>query len=342
MANRLRDYDFLPTKFSGNASQDPLAHWLSYEDYCNVHTLGDQDQINKFKLTLSDEARLWIDGKQFVNPRALKDAFVSRFSQTSTREGALVAFRTAKLNPGEGMESFVSRLRRLATRIGYDDEIYIRDQFLSGIPDDVRIATVMTNPDDLNEAVTAAQKFIDLRSQSQHVAFQASESGTDAHDLADRIASSLSVKFSRDSQRLDNRHSYNRRRSPTPHSIASVSPGNQSMRRHPERGQRSGTPSNQRRNSRSPRRSFHPRRNSRGRSPNRRLYRSDSRSSSRNRRTSYSGERSKSRDYRCYFCNKKGHFMSECKLRKEELCSLLDEKLKVTTKLDSKNENTGL
>jgi hypothetical protein len=346
---RLREFDFLPTKFSGTAGHDPLAHWLSYEDYATVQALDDANKIQKFKLSLTEEARLWIDGKAFATSAALKEAFISRFSGTPTREGALSAFKNAKLKPGESVEAFVSRLRRNATRVGYNDEVFVKDQFLSGLPDEVRIATVMSNTATLDDAVQSAQKYIDLKGTCAQVTFSMGDDSVTG--LAEQLASALELRStaSKVHERVPTPH---RQRSKSPTFVRysrrdrdsrnnlSESPSrfhNKSERyaRSPRRFERSrermtrGTPRNSpRRYSRSPK-GYESYGRSKSNSPQRR--------SGSIRRTNDRRGRSKSRDFRCYFCNGQGHYMADCKIRKDELNSILESNLKSVTNKENEN-----
>ncbi len=72
-------------------------------------------------MTLSGVARKWIVGKQFPNPDALRDAFITYFIGIHSREGGLTAWAKIALNNGEAIEAFVTRIRPLAERIGKGD-----------------------------------------------------------------------------------------------------------------------------------------------------------------------------------------------------------------------------
>ena len=63
----LRQNDFLPKPFLGLKDSNPRSHFLSYEDYCNIHELNDANKLARFKLTLGGEARQWLEGKNFQN-----------------------------------------------------------------------------------------------------------------------------------------------------------------------------------------------------------------------------------------------------------------------------------
>ena len=172
---QLRVTDYLPKRFSGEGTQSPLAHWLQFADYLQIHAVPAPQQVNRFKLTLSGDARLWFEGKAFNDLNALKNSFIEHFSGYHSREGSLAAFRSIKWKHGEAMETYLGRLRPLAERLGYDND-QIRDQFIEGLPHDVKVSVVMARCGDLNTLVETAQKYIDLiKSHPKEVSFSHTE-----------------------------------------------------------------------------------------------------------------------------------------------------------------------
>ena len=357
---QLRDFDFLPTKFGGTHTQDPLAHWLSYTDYCDIHTYDDAQRLAKFRLTVVDDARLWIEGKVFATPLAMRDAFLARFSATPTREGALSAFRNATLNPGENIEKFVARLRRMAQQIGYDDEQFIRDQLLTGLPASVRTAVVMANANTLHAAVISAQRFLDCQggqAMPREVAFAIQSSpSTEVRMLTDQIAALMSENKALSSGVRETRATGAtyapksvRTRAPTPHSNSrsnSLSPGrNYSRSSSNERGRQS----DQRDKGKySDRRYSRERDVSRGKSGNvgrERRFSRDGRGSSYDRKRGFSNDRKGSdarpgreKNGRCYFCDAYGHFFADCKKRKDEIRLMVSDGISEHAVIKSKGD----
>lgn len=170
MAQQLRASDFLPPKFLGNQGQNPMAHWLSFSDYCTMHQLPDAQKIERFKITLGGEARTWIDGKQFANVNALRQRFLEQFSGMHTRDGTVKMFRKEKYRMGEAVESYCTRLRMIANQLNYNQDM-VKDQFLDGLPDNVATAASMANADNLDAMVTAAQRYIDRTGSAKQVSF---------------------------------------------------------------------------------------------------------------------------------------------------------------------------
>ena len=89
---RLRSTDFLPSRFQGDVIDSDLAraHYLAFLDYLNAQGLQEPDNpeeyhnlVEIFKRTLRGQARLWIEGKEFVDLITLRDSFVARFSPST-------------------------------------------------------------------------------------------------------------------------------------------------------------------------------------------------------------------------------------------------------------------
>ncbi len=72
--------DGLPSRYSGHNNENAHAHWLNYIDYASLHKLSAADTVARFKTTLKDKASLWIDGREFTTQKALKEAFINKFS----------------------------------------------------------------------------------------------------------------------------------------------------------------------------------------------------------------------------------------------------------------------
>ena len=158
----LRLGDFFPRKFDGGGGDSPLAHWLQYEDYCGVHDVEADVRLTRFRMTLSGQARLWMEGKQFEDLNDLKRRFLEHFSGVHSREASVAAFRSIVYKPGESMDAYLDRIKPLAERLGYQDEL-VKDQFLHGLPHDVKVAVSMANCDTVADMVVAAQRFSDLQ-----------------------------------------------------------------------------------------------------------------------------------------------------------------------------------
>ena len=157
----VRAADFFPTRFSGEDIGNPYAHWLAYNDYAVLQDFDDNQKLNRFKTSLTGRARLWIEGKDFQNVNDMKRSFLEQFSGMRTRAGTAEMFRNSTFKSGESMETYLARLKQLANQLNYGNDL-IKDQFLAGLPKEIRVAASMSGGDDLDELVSAAQKYADL------------------------------------------------------------------------------------------------------------------------------------------------------------------------------------
>lgn len=158
--------DIFKYKFAGNPNENPNAHWLEWEDYCELYNLDQREQVLRFKYTLTGNAREWISVKVFRNPGELKESFISYFSGYTSRESAIEAFRGAKWQQGECVERFANKLTKLGRRLNLNDEL-IREQFLDGFPLDMKTAIIMSGAADLNAMKVKAQRYADLNKERQ-------------------------------------------------------------------------------------------------------------------------------------------------------------------------------
>ena len=156
---RLRD--MFPRLFSGQDQDSPYSHWLKWEDYCNAYNLTPAQAVDDFKFSLCGDARDWIAGRNFQNPNELKKAFQLYFSGHISEDGSLEAFKSEKWNPPEPVEKFMTRLRRLAAAQNIGDR-FVVDQFLTGIPPEMKTAIAMNGGRTIPEVVERAQRYVDL------------------------------------------------------------------------------------------------------------------------------------------------------------------------------------
>ena len=220
----LRLSDFLPSKFNGDKNQNPRSHFLSYNDYLQIHNIRDGDmQIARFKHTLSGPARVWFENKDFDDLDDLKNRFTRYFSGVHSREANARQFRTLVYKTGENVEEYLTRIRTSANQLGYDDNL-IRDQFVAGLPHTVQIQLSMSGRNDLQELVDMAQRYMDLTTNVGKVtfndnpnnpyAFQSEQVSTQMEKLTEQMASLARVTAERfeNVERGRMRSRYNRSR----------------------------------------------------------------------------------------------------------------------------------
>jgi len=166
-AQVLRVNDFMPQRFDGKNLSDAPAHILSFEDYCTLQDIDNDGQmVQRFRVTLSGQARLWVEGKQFDTWEELKNSFLQYHSDSHTRESAVASFRGSLYKHGETAEQYLQRLKRLAERLNYNNEM-IKDQYISGLPAEAKTAVAMARPANLAECVELAQQFLDLNKHKE-------------------------------------------------------------------------------------------------------------------------------------------------------------------------------
>lgn len=171
-APALRATDFLPDpKFSGESicHEKAISHWFLFTDYLQMHGLQAPapeqmpDVTIRFRLSLSGEARLWVQGKVFANLDGIKDAFLHRFSPRHSEFANVKFFDELCYRSNESAEQYLGRVRIAAQRINYDD-VQIRNKFLHSLPAECQRAIVMAAPPgaDADQLATLAQQYIDL------------------------------------------------------------------------------------------------------------------------------------------------------------------------------------
>ena len=296
----LRVSDFLPSKFDGNKLDETQAHLLSFEDYCSIHNVADADKPERFRTTLSGQARLWIENFKNVNWNDLKAKFSNRFSDVQTREAALGAFRTCIYKNGESVDTYLSRLRRLADRLNYADTKMIQDQFLSGLPADAKISVLMARPVTLEDAAYLAQQYLDLQRTSvpREVSFACQDNSF--HDKIDTLTEEINrLKVDRD------RHISNNTRESNSSRDSSLSDNRRPRGRHPS--SRSRDRYTDRSRDRSNER-FRPREHT----PHRGRERTRGRGRGRGR---FAGSQARGR---CYCCDSTLHYQRDCPHRMQD------------------------
>lgn len=159
----------------------------------------------RFKLSLSGDARLWIEGKVFTGIADIKDRFLARFSPAKSKLATLQEFNNVKYAKEKGVDRLVEELKRLSNKIGYTD-VQVRDRFLESLPSDCRTAVVMasTEGDNVDALATIAQRFLDVNSGSSTVKFADNVmTSTDAHSQNNFDMSSLEDQVNRIVDRRD-------------------------------------------------------------------------------------------------------------------------------------------
>ncbi len=164
--NQIRASEFFSSKFAGNTGDCPNAHWCNFKDYCFHQNLQLNNLVNRFKTSLSGQARLWIEGKVFANLNDMKQQFLSNFSGMLTQEGTTKMFRKITYIKGETIEKYLTKIKLIANQLNYNDDL-VKDQFITGLPENIAIAASMSGAQNLNQLVPAAQRYQDMTEQKE-------------------------------------------------------------------------------------------------------------------------------------------------------------------------------
>ncbi len=70
--------------------------------------------------------------------------------------------RNTVYKSGESMEEYLGRIRPIAERLGYDNALVL-DQFKEGLPHEIKMAVAMSRPNNIQETVDSAQRYVDLQ-----------------------------------------------------------------------------------------------------------------------------------------------------------------------------------
>lgn len=185
----VRPSDGLPKRFTGDGTQKPLAHWYAFENYMKIQNKPEENFLDSFKLTVSDDALIWVvdNSAQFTTQDILKNKFLDRFSGHLTRQGKANEFRNLRLGPNETVGQFASKLRSLGARLGQTDQLML-DQFYWGLPPQIRMAVLMQAPKTIADAVKHAENMMEANPQlGKEVSFSVQEENLEMKELREIV-----------------------------------------------------------------------------------------------------------------------------------------------------------
>ena len=82
------NWSYFRPEFSGKTDEDTEAHLLCTNDWMNAHHSTDGVKVQRFCLTLLDEARLWYQSLEPINVdwQGLQNLFMQQYSKLVTPE----------------------------------------------------------------------------------------------------------------------------------------------------------------------------------------------------------------------------------------------------------------
>ena len=199
-------------EFSGKPEEDAEAHLLCSNDWMNVHHFVNGVKVQRFCLTLLGEARLWFQSLEpldNVTWPELQNLFRQRYSKLgNTCEQLFHAWRSFTFDENaETIDSYVTRIRQVATLIGYE-EPQIFEVFKNTLP--TNLYWIPFPIEDLRQAVETAKRILtkekldkQLTGQTSAIPFMNIRDGTErkvsfnaTDELGDKI-DKLTVMMSR-------------------------------------------------------------------------------------------------------------------------------------------------
>ena len=129
--------------FKGKKGEDPEDHILKVEDYFGLHQIDDQqDKIKRFKDTLFETARKWVQTLDYTGEvvkydydptneddkkASMKYLFLRRFAKEGrTLEAAYSAWGSLTFDPNkDDIEQFILKVEELAKKLGYNKDAQV-------------------------------------------------------------------------------------------------------------------------------------------------------------------------------------------------------------------------
>jgi len=160
----LKPSELLPCKFNGNDVEKTGSHLKAFKAYAQIHGYElDCDKIAWFSQTLEGKADDWLDSETFTSFDDLQEKFKNYFSDTTSRQSAITKLRLIKWNGTERPSDYVTRIKKLCTRIGLP-EACTMDSFLEGLSKGPRTFVACNKCVTPAEQVESLQRYVDTNS----------------------------------------------------------------------------------------------------------------------------------------------------------------------------------
>lgn len=162
--------------FTGERKEnsDPGGWFSKYIHDAKAAGWEDETILAQFGTHLDDKAWTWyqeLPDANKVNMQTIHSTFMKRFAPTEqSRHLNVQEFNNAKLQPGESIEEFVDKLRRLARLLGKNEQD-VMDRVQSGLPDHIQSVTIVQQPEDLQQLITIARLAMSTNRTGHSVSF---------------------------------------------------------------------------------------------------------------------------------------------------------------------------
>ena len=148
-------------EFSGKPDEDAEAHLLCANDWMNAHHFIEGVKVQRFCLTLLEEARLWYQSLEPLNVdwQGLQNVFRQQYSKIgNTREQLFHAWRSFSFDENtETIGAYITCMRQVATLLGYG-EPQILEVFKNTLP--TKLYWILFPIEDLRQAVETAKRIL--------------------------------------------------------------------------------------------------------------------------------------------------------------------------------------
>ena len=131
------NWSYFKPEFSGKPGEDAEAHLLHTNDWMNAHHFIDGVKVQRYFLTLLDEAILWYQSLEPINAdwQELQNLFRQQYSQIgNTREQLFHTWRYFNFDENrESIDAYVTHVRQVTALLCYG-EPQILEVFKNTLP----------------------------------------------------------------------------------------------------------------------------------------------------------------------------------------------------------------
>ena len=160
-AGQTDDVSLAPPRFSGASRVDADAWLHRFVYYAEYKRLNDEQQIQLFKLLMSDAAADWMRAlprEAMVSFKELAQRFSDRFiANAASKNANVAALWGRRQRTHETAEEFVTAMQRIAARIPVNDADLVRHAIVHGLKDDIRRFVLMSRCTSIEEVMEAAR-----------------------------------------------------------------------------------------------------------------------------------------------------------------------------------------